>query len=44
VATCPTGALTPAVRRPFVEDDTCTDCLACIEVCPADALTMVVAR
>ncbi|HMC39327.1 MAG TPA: 4Fe-4S dicluster domain-containing protein [Acidimicrobiales bacterium] len=38
LATCPTGALSPAPGRPAVEDARCTDCLACIEVCPADAI------
>ncbi|MDQ2754306.1 MAG: 4Fe-4S binding protein [Actinomycetota bacterium] len=41
--TCPTGALTPAPRKPAVEDPLCTDCLACVEVCPVDAIRLVVA-
>lgn len=39
VATCPTGALVPAARRPLVVDDRCVDCLECLEVCPADAVS-----
>jgi ferredoxin len=39
--TCPTRALTPAPRRPAVDDPLCTDCLACIEVCPVDAISLV---
>ena len=38
IATCPTGALRPGVKRPAVIDTACTDCLACVEVCPADAV------
>ncbi|HZU74741.1 MAG TPA: 4Fe-4S binding protein [Acidimicrobiales bacterium] len=42
LATCPTGALAPAPRRPAVRDRLCTACLACIEVCPVDAITEAV--
>lgn len=38
LATCPEHALTPAPRRPSVDDARCTDCLACLEVCPVDAI------
>ena len=38
LATCPERALSPAPRRPAVDDDRCTDCLACLEVCPVDAI------
>lgn len=38
LATCPTGALRPAPRRPVVAVAACTGCLACVEVCPRDAL------
>src|SRR5439155_11519185 len=36
--TCPEHALTPARHRPAVDDRRCTDCLACLEVCPVDAI------
>jgi NAD-dependent dihydropyrimidine dehydrogenase PreA subunit len=36
--TCPTQALTPAPGRPAVSDPRCIDCLACIEICPVDAI------
>jgi ferredoxin len=39
LATCPTGALTPARHHPVVDPDRCTGCLACIEVCPVDAIS-----
>lgn len=39
--TCPTAALSPAPRRPVVDDDLCTVCLACVEVCPADAIALI---
>ena len=38
LATCPEHALSPAARRPSVDDARCTDCLACLEVCPVDAI------
>lgn len=38
VATCPTGALRPAPRRPEVLPRLCSGCGACLEVCPRDAL------
>jgi ferredoxin len=38
VATCPTGALSPAPLLAAVTDSLCIDCLACVEVCPADAV------
>jgi Fe-S-cluster-containing hydrogenase component 2 len=41
VITCPERALLPAPRRPFVVDSRCTTCLACIEVCPTDAILEV---
>jgi precorrin-8X/cobalt-precorrin-8 methylmutase len=41
LATCPEHALSPAPRRPAVDDDRCTDCLACLEVCPVDAIVPV---
>jgi NAD-dependent dihydropyrimidine dehydrogenase PreA subunit len=41
LATCPTGALAPAARRPHVVDAACIDCLACVEVCPSDAIVLV---
>jgi electron transport complex protein RnfB len=39
--TCPAGALRPAARKPLVVDARCTDCLACIEICPTNAITEV---
>jgi Fe-S-cluster-containing hydrogenase component 2 len=39
--TCPEGALRPAPKRPAVVDERCTRCLACIEVCPVDAIAEV---
>ena len=36
--TCPERALSPAPRRPTVDDRRCTSCLACLEVCPVDAI------
>jgi electron transport complex protein RnfB len=39
--TCPTTALRPAARKPLVVDARCTDCLACIEICPTNAITEV---
>lgn len=44
LATCPTGALRPAPRRPVVVDERCISCLACIEVCPRDAVVQVARR
>jgi len=41
LATCPEHALSPARRRPAVDDDRCTVCLACLEVCPVDAIVPV---
>ena len=41
ILSCPDRALLPAPRRPAVIDDRCTDCGACIEVCPRDAITEV---
>jgi Fe-S-cluster-containing hydrogenase component 2 len=40
--TCPERALLPAPRRPGVISDRCTDCLACVEVCPADAIFLII--
>jgi ferredoxin len=39
IVTCPERALTPAPKRPDVNDVRCTLCLACIEVCPTDAIS-----
>ncbi len=36
--TCGPRALSAGPRRPLVDDSRCTDCLACVEVCPADAV------
>jgi ferredoxin len=41
LATCPTGALHPAQKRPAVVGSRCTDCLECIEICPVDAIEVV---
>jgi ferredoxin len=38
LATCPTRALRPAPKRPFVIDERCTGCGACVEVCPRGAI------
>jgi ferredoxin len=40
IVTCPERALTPAPKRPDVNDVRCTLCLACIEVCPRDAISL----
>jgi Fe-S-cluster-containing hydrogenase component 2 len=37
--TCPEKALLAAPRRPLVVSDRCTGCLACVEVCPAGAVS-----
>jgi len=34
-------ALSQAPLRPDVTAARCTDCLACVEVCPADAIHLV---
>jgi NAD-dependent dihydropyrimidine dehydrogenase PreA subunit len=39
LATCPTGALLPAPRRPAVVPERCTGCWECLEVCPAGAIS-----
>jgi len=43
IATCPERALRPGVKRPVAEADVCTACLACVEVCPVDAITITAA-
>lgn len=41
LATCPTGALRPAPRKPVVIASRCTACLECVEICPRGALSEV---
>jgi ferredoxin len=41
LATCPSGALLPAPRRPLVLTGRCTACLECVEICPRGALSEV---
>ncbi|MGK2958807.1 MAG: 4Fe-4S binding protein [Acidimicrobiales bacterium] len=43
VITCPDTALVPAPKRPEFVASLCSDCFACIEVCPRDSITMGVA-
>ena len=34
------GRMHKALPKPVVDDDTCTQCLTCVETCPAKALTL----
>lgn len=36
---CSVGAIRLVDQRPAIEDSLCTDCEACIEVCPNEAIT-----
>ena len=41
VPECPVGALTQeGFKAPVVDEDTCTDCGKCAEVCPRGALVL----
>ncbi|MGH9126692.1 MAG: 4Fe-4S binding protein [Acidimicrobiales bacterium] len=41
LATCPTGALRAAPRRPLVVLGRCNGCGECLEICPVDAISEV---
>jgi Fe-S-cluster-containing hydrogenase component 2 len=41
--TCPEHAIRPTASGPLVViGDLCTECGECVEVCPADAIEMVI--
>ncbi len=40
IATCPERALWPGAKRPLANAHVCTVCLACVEVCPVDAIAV----
>ena len=39
--TCPERALVAAPGRPDIVAERCTGCLACVEICPRDAIEEV---
>jgi Fe-S-cluster-containing hydrogenase component 2 len=44
IATCPEHALRVAPGRPDFDTGACSGCLACIEICPVDAIDIDLGR
>ncbi len=43
VIECPTGSIVEGKEQYYIDADTCADHAACVNVCPVDAISLIVA-